>query len=69
MAKSVKVTAGDTIKAEDHNNLVDDVVAVETALGTKANSSSLASKADKSVVEALEARIEALEAAAEPADE
>lgn len=74
MVKAVKVQSGDEIKASDHNDLVDDiaelnskeiavadVTGLQSALNAKANSSSLANKADKSVVDALIARIEVLE--------
>lgn len=79
MGKAVKVTAGDEIKAQHHNDLVDDILNLEaghvhsiadidglqTALNSKANASSLAAKADKAVVDALVSRIEALEAVEE----
>lgn len=74
MVKAVKVQSGDEIKASDHNYLVDDiaelnskeiavadVTGLQSALNAKANSSSLANKADKSEVEALIARIVVLE--------
>lgn len=74
---SKKVTAGDEIKAAGHNALVDDVTAldadlgqkadktyVDKELGKKANSSSLSGKANTSDLEALEARIAALESPA-----
>lgn len=84
---SNKVTAGDGIKAADHNALVDDLTSldkglgqkadtsdvngkadktyVDKELGKKANSSSLSGKANTSDLEALEARIAALETSEE----
>lgn len=44
-----------------HTHSMDDVDGLSSALGAKANSSSLAAKADQTDLEALEARVAALE--------
>jgi len=53
----------DAAAPADHTHSMDDVDGLSSALGSKANSSSLAAKADQTDLEALETRVAALEAA------
>lgn len=54
-------TAADGAAPAEHTHSMDDVEGLSSALAGKANSSSLSAKADQSALEALEARVAALE--------
>lgn len=59
-AEAAQSTA-DQAAPGDHNHEMSDVTGLDSALSNKANASSLSDKADKSALDALEARVEELE--------